>query len=187
MVSRDLCPSRRTPEGLKFTHITSTEVRYWHHVLPWCSAFILVCVCVGIVHVVVMWPREGTREVQRHRRMRIRGDIPIKGPPAFTPCPLVRHQKTCSRSPDALAPYRVLTGLKVGKTIPTRALGRPTAREKPVYRAHLMAILTATAQLLAESFRLLPLAGCRTRLLRAWPHAYLWVRRCPSAKHPLGC
>ena len=58
-------------------------------------------------------------------------------------------------------------------TIPTLAPGRPTAREKPVYKAPLTAILTATAQLLAESFRLLPLVGCRTRLLRAWPHALL--------------
>ena len=53
-------------------------------------------------------------------------------------------------------------------TIPTRAHRRPTARGKPVYRSALTVILTATAQLLAESFRLLPLVGCRTR-------------------HPLGC
>ena len=73
------------------------------------------------------------------------------------------------------------------ETIPTRAPGRPTAREKPVYRAPLTAILTATAQLLAESFRLLPLVGCRTRLLRAWPHTLLWARRCPPAKRAFGC
>ena len=126
-------------------------------------------------------------EVERDRRMRICGDTLIKVPPALTPCPLVRHQRTCSRSPHAFAPHRILTRLKVGKTIPTRAPGQPTAREKPVYRAPLTAILTATAQLLAVSFWLLPLAGCRTRLLRAWPHAYLWARRCPSAKHPFGC
>ena len=128
--------------------------------------------------------REGSSASPPHALM---GDTPIRGPPAFTPCPLVRHQRTCSRFPDAFAPHRILTRLKVGKTIPMRAPGRPTAREKPVYRASLTAILTATAQLLAESFRLLPLAGCRTRLLRAWPHAYLWARRCPFAKHPLGC
>ena len=73
-----------------------------------------------------------------------------------------------------------------GETIPTRTPGRPTAREKPVYRSPLTDILTATAQLLAESFRLLPLEGCRTRLLRAWPHTLLWARRCPPAKHPFG-
>ena len=73
-----------------------------------------------------------------------------------------------------------------GATIPTRVSGRPTATEKAVYRAPLTVILKATVQLLAESFRLLPLAGCRTRLLRAWPHALFWARRCPPAKHPLG-
>ena len=60
-----------------------------------------------------MWPREGTREVQRHRRMRIWGDTPIKGPPAFTVFPLLRHQGTCLRSPDAFAPHRVLMHLEV--------------------------------------------------------------------------
>ena len=54
------------------------------------------------MHVVVMWPREGTRKVQRHRRMRIWGDTPIKGPPAFILYPLMRHQRTCSWSPDFL-------------------------------------------------------------------------------------
>ena len=74
-----------------------------------------------------------------------------------------------------------------GETIPTRAPGRPPAREKPVYRAPLPAVLPETAQLLAKSFRLLPLVGCRTQLLRAWPHAFLWARRCPPAKRPLRC
>ena len=69
------------------------------------------------------------REVQRDRRMRIWGDTPIKGPPAFTPGPFMRHQGICSRSPDGFAPHRVLTRLKVAGTIPTRAPGRPTARE----------------------------------------------------------
>ena len=52
-------------------------------------------------------------EVQRERRMRIWGDTPIKGPPAFTPGPIMRHQGTCLRYPDAFAPHRVLTRLKV--------------------------------------------------------------------------
>ena len=86
------------------------------------------------------------------------GWYPDYGALAFTLFPLMRHQGTCSRSPDAFTPHRVLTRLKVAeKTIPKRALGKPTAREKPVYRAPLTAILTATAQLLAESFWLLPL------------------------------
>ena len=74
-----------------------------------------------------------------------------------------------------------------GETIPTRAPDRPTAWEKSVYWSPLTAILVATAQLLTESILLLPLFGCRTRLLRAWPHAFLWARRCPPAKHPIGC
>ena len=42
------------------------------------------------------------------------GAIPqLRGPPAFTPCPLMWHQRTCSRSPDAFAPHRVLMCLKV--------------------------------------------------------------------------
>ena len=44
-------------------------------------------------------------------------------------------------------------------TVVARAPGRPINREKPVYRAPLAAILTATAVLLAESLRLLPLEG----------------------------
>ena len=52
-------------------------------------------------------------EVQRDRHMRIWSDTPIKGPPAFTPCPIMRHQGTCSRSPDAFASHRVLARLKV--------------------------------------------------------------------------
>ena len=52
-------------------------------------------------------------EVQRDRRMRIWGDTPIKGPPEFTPDPIMRHQGTFLRSPDAFAPHRVLTRLKV--------------------------------------------------------------------------
>ena len=47
--------------------------------------------------------------------MRIWGGTPIKGPPACIPCPLMRHQGTCSRSPDAFAPHRVLTRLKVAE------------------------------------------------------------------------
>ena len=122
----------RTPEGLTFTHITSTEVRYWHRVLPWpggyysslglsignihhapaaahslSSAFILVCVGVGIVHVVVMWPREGMREVQRHHRMRICGDTLIKGPPVSIPYPIMRHQRTCPRSLEPSRAWRL--------------------------------------------------------------------------------
>ena len=68
-------------------------------------------------------------EVQRDHRILIWGDIPIKEPPAFIPGSFVRHQGTCSRSPDAFAPHRVLTRLKVSVTIPTRAPGRPTATE----------------------------------------------------------
>ena len=51
-------------------------------------------------------------EVQRDRRMRFWGDTPIKGPPEFTPGPIMPHQGTCSRSPDAFAAHRVLTRLK---------------------------------------------------------------------------
>ena len=130
----------RTPEGLTVTHITSAEVRYWHRVLPWSGGyysslgksignihqapaaahspwnpFILVCVGVSIMIVVMMWPGEGIWEVQRHSRMRIWGDTPIKGPPAFTPCLFMRHQETCSRSPDAFALHCVLTRLKVAE------------------------------------------------------------------------
>ena len=47
--------------------------------------------------------------------------------------------------------------------------------------------MTAAAQLLGESFRLLLVVGYRTCMLRAWPHAFLWARRCPPAKHPLVC
>ena len=127
------------------------------------------------------------REVQRHRRMRIRGDTPIKGPPALMPYPIMRHQGS-SRSPDALAPHPVFTRLKVVEQPfqRVRPAGPPLGK-KPVYKAPLTAILTAAPQSLAESFRLLPLAGCRTRLLRAWPHAFLWARRCPPSKYPLGC
>ena len=85
--------------------------------------FILVCEGVSVVHVIVVWPGEGMRKVQRHRRMRIWGDTPIKGPPAFTLYPFIRHQRTCLRSPDALAPHRVLTRLKV--------TGKPTWRVRP--------------------------------------------------------
>ena len=76
-----------------------------------------------------------------------------------------------------------------GETVIARAPGRPTAREKPVYRAPLMAILTATALLLVGSFRSPPLMGCRTRLLRAWSRAFIWARHCPPplpSKHSLG-
>ena len=90
--------------------------------------------------------------------MRICGDTPIKGPPAFTPCPLMRHQRTCSRSLDAFAPHRVLTHLKVS--------------EEPLQCVRLAGP---------------PLGKSRMRLLRARPHAFLWARRCPPAKHPLGC
>ena len=90
--------------------------------------------------------------------------------------------------PDAFAPHHVLTRLKVVEQPfqRVRPAGPPLGK-KPVYKAPLTAILTAAAQLLAESFRLLPLVGCMTRLLRAWPHAFLWARRCPPSKHPLGC
>ena len=53
------------------------------------------------------------REVQRHHRMRIWGDTPMKGPPAFTLYTFVRHQGTRLRSPDAFAPHRILTRLLV--------------------------------------------------------------------------
>ena len=60
-----------------------------------------------------------------------------------------------------------------------RAPGRPTARKKPVYRAPLTAILTATALLLVETFRSPPLVSCRTRLLRAWPRSFIRARHWP--------
>ena len=91
----------------------STRRRLQPHSLS--VPFILVCVGVGVVHVIVVWPQECTREVQRHRRIHIWGDTPIKGPPAFNPCTFIRHQQTCSRSPDAFAPRRVLTRLKVAE------------------------------------------------------------------------
>ena len=50
---------------------------------------------VGVVHVIVVWPQERTREIQRHRRMRIWGDTPIKGPLTFAPYLFIRHQETC--------------------------------------------------------------------------------------------
>ena len=75
-----------------------------------------------------------------------------------------------------------------------RAPGRPNAREKPVYRAPLTAILTATALLMVESFRSPQLVSCGTRRLRAWPRAFIWARHSPPpppppppSKHPLGC
>ena len=46
------------------------------------------------------------------------------------------------------------------------------------------AILTATALLLVETFRSPPLASCRTRLLRAWPRAFIWARHCPPPSRP---
>ena len=107
---------------------------------------ILVCVGVRVVHVILVWPQERTWEVQRHRRMRIWGDTPIKGPPAITLCSFIRHQETCSRSPDAFAPHRVLTRLKVaeqlswrlrpaglslGKSLSIGLLWRPSWRRQP--------------------------------------------------------
>ena len=47
--------------------------------------------------------------------MRISGDTPVKGLPAFTPCSFNWHQETCLRSPDAFAPHCVLTRLKVAE------------------------------------------------------------------------
>ena len=128
------------------------------------------------------------REVQRHHRMHIWGDTPIKGPPALMLYPIMRHQGTCLWSPDAFAPHRVLTRLKVVEQPFQRVHpAGPPLGKKTVYKAPLTAILTAAAQLLAESFRLLPLVGCGMRLLRAWPHVFLWARRCPPSRHPLGC
>ena len=117
------------------------------------------------------------------------GAIPrLRGPPHSYSFILMWHQGTYSRFPDAFAPHHVLTHLKVaeqpfqrvrpagpllGKSLSIRLPSRPSWR--------------AASQLLAESFQLLPLVGCRTRLLRAWPHEFLWARRCPPAKHTLGC
>ena len=102
-------------------------------------------------------------EVQRDHRMRIWGDTPIKGRPAFTPGSTPRPH-----APEGFAE----------KPPAARAPGRPTAREKPVYRAPLTAILTATALLLVETFRSPPLVSYRTRLLRAWPRSFIWARHC---------
>ena len=71
---------------------------------------------------------KGMWEVQRDRRMRIWGDTPIKGPHAFTPGPIMRHQGTCLRSPDAFAPHRVLTRLKVLRRNPHSACARQAHR-----------------------------------------------------------
>ena len=118
--------------------------------------------------------------------MRIWGDTSIKEPLAFTPCPFIQHQETCSRSLDTFAPYRVLTRLKVAEQPSWRmrpagpSLGKSLSIGLPS-----AAILTATPLLLAESLRLLPLVSCRTRLLRAWPHALISARPCPPAKRSL--
>ena len=60
-------------------------------------------------------------EVQRDRRMRIWGDTPIKGPPAFTPGSIMRHRGTCLRPPDAVASHRV-TSFKRIQLISKRAV-----------------------------------------------------------------
>ena len=63
------------------------------------------------------------REVQRHKPHAHLGDTPIKGPPAFILYPLMWHQRTFSTSPDAFAPHRVLTRLKVGRVLSDATVG----------------------------------------------------------------
>ena len=119
MVSRDPCPSRPNAGG------TYGYPYYFHRgevlasrptlvgrllLLPWLfyreyppgagrSPFTQQSIYSGIV---------GVSSII-HRRMRIWGDTPIKGPPEFSPGPIMRHRGTCLRSPDAFAPHRVFS------------------------------------------------------------------------------
>ena len=62
-----------------------------------------------VVHVVVVWPRERTKEFHRHYRMHIWGDTRI------SLHSFIWLQRGCSRPRDTFAPHRVLMRLKVAE------------------------------------------------------------------------